>query len=968
MAGFRFERDLAHQQFAVNAVMGVLDDVASMPNESPFEQALLNPVLDIGLDQWVDNIMRVQARNGIDSRNMKYRDRDKRILDISMETGTGKTYTYTKTLFELNKHFGLHKFIVVVPSLSIKAGTVNFLRSEAAREHFRQDYGKDMRCHVLESKKGNRKGKTYMPPAVSQFVQAGHITQNTIDILVVNAGMLHSPTMNERFDVSIFEQLDTPISALQSVNAVTIVDEPHKFPVTGKFWQSVLALNSQLIIRYGATFNDEYTNLVYELTAVDSFNQSLVKGIVAHIEEFKEGSNTIVKLTQLDGTEATFELNKNGKKSSFKLSAKDSLSTVHPEMNSLYIERMNKSVLVLSNGLELKRGARINPYSYAQSLQHKMMQQAVKKHFELEREYLTRDVKIKPLTLFFIDDIEGYRASSHEIGGELKTEFETLVRTEINKLLKTEPDGFYRDYLERSLKDLSLVHGGYFSKDNTENDEKIVREVEEILHDKEALLSLENPRRFIFSKWTLREGWDNPNVFQICKLRSSGSQTSKLQEVGRGLRLPVNEYMGREKDEQFDLHYYVDFTEASFVDDLIGEINEKSHVFDIAVNELTDDLIDKILEHYLEYENDNALLKHLISVDIIEFNKEFKEGGFEQLKQQFPLAFQFGVGCNKIRNQNQTKAKAQLRKGHYEELKNLWETINQRVILEYKVKDEAEFESLLLAYFENNIEQFKPQGSLTRKQRLRLQNGVAYFREQQQLNEEILPISSMSYRDFLLSLSAQLSININTLHRVFLKLEKRLDINDYLSMQTVRMIKGGFDKFLLDNAFGKVTVAYQKVSNEVHPTRFTDTNGKPLADVDASYLGVHYDTQPTASQYLFDETFFDSELEKQNILQDIEEVTVFTKIPKSSIRIPVAGGSTYSPDFAYVIKTKDGKKQLHLVVETKDKEERGLSTEEDKKIEHAAVFFNAMQSNIDVKFKTQFKNEEMIKVIEQCFQ
>lgn len=154
------------------------------------------------------------------------------------------------------------------------------------------------------------------------------------------------------------------------------------------------------------------------------------------------------------------------------------------------------------------------------------MRKAVKEHFKLEKEYLTQRPRIKPLTLFFIDDIEGYR-DGNDIAGSLKTKFEEYVLAEANELLKIEKDEFYRNYLEKTIKDISSVHGGYFSKDNSDKDDKIEQEINEILHDKELLLSLENPRRFIFSKWTLREGWDNPNVFQICKLRSSGSTTSK---------------------------------------------------------------------------------------------------------------------------------------------------------------------------------------------------------------------------------------------------------------------------------------------------------------------------------------------------------------------------------------------------------------------------------------------------------
>jgi type III restriction enzyme len=184
-------------------------------------------------------------------------------------------------------------------------------------------------------------------------------------------------------------------------------------------------------------------------------------------------------------------------------------------------------------------------------------------------------------------------------------------------LLKVEQDVYYKAFLEKSLTDISAIHGGYFSKDNSEKDEVIEKEINEILHDKQEMLSLENPRRFIFSKWTLREGWDNPNVFQICKLRSSGSEISKLQEVGRGLRLPVNEYGNRVKDEQFYLNYFVDFTESDFVDSLVNEINSKSGAISMeqTPDKLSAEMIKKICELYETTEED--LLQVLDDNDVI---------------------------------------------------------------------------------------------------------------------------------------------------------------------------------------------------------------------------------------------------------------------------------------------------------------------------------------------------------------
>lgn len=307
-------------------------------------------------------------------------------------------------------------------------------------------------------------------------------------------------------------------------------------------------------------------------------------------------------------------------------------------MNDLIIENLNKSAVILSNGLELKKGDKINPHSYAETLQETMITKAISRHFELEKQFLTRDVKIKPLTLFFIDNIEEYRNTE----GYLRKTVEQCIKAEVEKLLKTETDTFYKNYLEKTLVDISKTHGGYFSKDNSEKDEAIEQEVFEILHDKQAMLSLDNPRRFIFSKWTLREGWDNPNVFQICKLRSSGSEISKLQEVGRGLRLPVNEYGNRVKDEQFYLNYFVDFTESNFVDQLVNEINEKSGAisFEDVPEKISEQMIKQILEKYPNIQDEDELIDDLVENKVMKASHKFLDGGFEYIKSNFPLIFE----------------------------------------------------------------------------------------------------------------------------------------------------------------------------------------------------------------------------------------------------------------------------------------------------------------------------------------
>lgn len=971
MKGFNFEKNLQHQSQAVKSTVTVFDNLG-IEKPKGVDKQFLNPVLKIydGNNTYPKNIIELQKVNNIEGKvNL-----NSNIIDIMMETGTGKTYTYTKTIFELNKNYGLFKFIVIVPTLSIKAGTVDFLKSDSARAHFKEQYGKTVKLHIVESKKVSKNKKSFMPPAVNSFVNAGVYEKNSIQVMVINAGMINSETMQKSFDKGIFDKHTIPFKAISAVNPFIIIDEPHKFGTGKTTFENILKMNPQFILRYGATFPEkeikvkdelgklkkkkvkDYHNLIYTLTAVDSFNRNLVKGVIGHITEFESGKNAIVKLNNTDGKEATFELLEDKSKKTFKLTKKESLQRVHSAMEDLYVESLNKSKVVLSNGIELSKGDKLNPYSYAEKLQEIMIQKAIKSHFENEKQLLTRSVKIKPITLFFIDNIDEYRNED----GYLKTTIEKLIKAEVETLLKTEKNTFYKAYLEKTLENISLTHAGYFSKDNSEKDEAIEKEINEILHDKQAMLDLDNPRRFIFSKWTLREGWDNPNVFQICKLRSSGSDISKLQEVGRGLRLPVNEYGNRVKDEQFYLNYFVDFTESDFVDKLVSEINEKSGAISIEdiPEKLSDDIVKKICELYETTEDD--LFEILDENNVVTRSNKFKEGGFDFIKHNYPKIFE-GVNSNKVRNAKTEKKQVNIRTEKYSELKALWEKLNEKVILEYKFEKEDKFKSLFVNFLNEQNSNFTIEGIKERTAQIEIKDKIAGVKEEQEIyGNEITPISTMKYSNFLKELAKALNINIKTLNSSFI--ESNIDINKFLNIATVRIIKQKFENYLMFNAIDKFGIEYQKVSNEIHPTKFTDEKGNVLKEISASDVGVMYSENKVADTYLLDELFYDSELEKQNIEQNLKEVVVFSKIPKNSIKIPVAGGKSYSPDFAYVLNYEDKSKKLYFVVETKGKDEEKLDKEERQKIKHAEKFFG---DTVKIKFKTQFSNKKIESLIRE---
>ncbi|QIM63431.1 restriction endonuclease subunit R [Pasteurellaceae bacterium Orientalotternb1] len=969
MAGFHYEKNLPHQMVAVQAVLSVFDRAEPSSNERGE-----NPSLMLSEHQYKDNIRTLQQANQIET---IFSD-GSQVLDIAMETGTGKTYTYTQTMYELQRQCGVYKFVIAVPTLSIKAGTEQFLKSEALRNHFRLDfdgrYGdSEIELYVVQSQKTKKSKKQTIPSEIVRFVEADNT--NKIHVLLLNMGMINSPTMRGEDSgndgsVLLKDLYSKPFEAIASVKPFLIIDEPHRFKDDNKTWQSLMAFAPQFILRYGATFNDKFRNLIYRLTAIDAFNQDLVKGVRAFIEAVQGDNHASIKfIEKLSENEARFELSTKEGRTSFTLAIGENLNKVHPAIDDLILTKIHqrKSLVVFNETIEIELNGSIKPYSYSNQITDKMLRQAVREHFKAEKTLLSRADKIKPLTLFFIDDIAGYRDGKAQADSLLQR-FEACVKDEAQKALQTAEIGsaFYHS-LQTVLADVSASHGGYFSKDNASDDEKIAKEINEILHDKESLLSLDNPRRFIFSKWTLREGWDNPNVFGICKLRSSGSETSKLQEVGRGLRLPVNEFMARVKDGDFKLNYFVDSSEADFVEKLTAEVNsnvQKAPVF----TQFNDELFAQIQAVYPEVKK-RALGNTFHENGWIDDDDNFVGNGFEQVKKAYPNAFgkPESLKKGKITTAGKDKNTVKMRVGKYEELKALWETINQKAILRYPIS-EAAYEQLLVNYLLASRKHFTQTGIRTKVQALKVNQGLLYAEDDVYRDDDFDAIVTMDYRTFLEKLAQQALIQRRTLHRAFHRVrEQGIVIEKFMNAQTIVAIHTGFNRYLLHHSFSQFQVGYHRIDSAVHPTAFTDQQGKPLDEVNAANLGVKSEEYSPLESFLFDSVVFDSEIERQNIVEGaVNAITVFTKIPKNAIKIPVAGGGSYSPDFAYIVKTAKGD-ILNLVVESKGLEGSDeLRHSELQKIKHAEQWFKHVGGHIAVKFMTQFEGEKIQQIIRKA--
>ncbi|HNC01201.1 MAG TPA: hypothetical protein PLS71_23355, partial [Leptospiraceae bacterium] len=284
-----------------------------------------------------------------------------------------------------------------------------------------------------------------------------------------------------------------------------------------------------------------------------------------------------------------------------------------------------------------------------------------------------------------------------------------------------------------------------------------------------------------------------------------------------------------------------------------------------------------------------------------------------------------------------------------------------KVILEYKFENEDLFKTLVIDFLKE--EKLFNQDHIHEKiAKVEIQENKAIANESHSIeNRKLGSISTMKYSIFLEELSRLICINKKTLHEAILESGK--DLSPYLNQKTLREIKQNFDHFLMANAFDKFSIEYKKISNSVHPTKFTDAKGNILTEISPSDVGRQYSREEVAEAYLFDVLYHDSDLEKVNIKEKIREVIVFTKIPKNSIKIPVAGGKSYSPDFAYVLKLGNGKQKLHFIIETKDvRGDEGLREEEKYKIKHAEKFFG---DNVKIQFRTQFQNDKIVDLIQE---
>ncbi len=857
-------------------------------------------------------------------------------IDIKMETGTGKTYVYTRMMYELHKQFGLNKFVIMVPSLAIKEGAKSFIRADYAQQHFAPLYENvKIDLNIIEAGAFSiKKGRKTMSAELMDYLEGTRNEKNTIKALLMNDAMLTSKSMTRSdYDQSLIGSTNCPAEGIKLTRPIVIMDEPHRFKKGSKAYQAILDLKPQLIIRLGATFPEietgngkfkqkktDYENLVYNLGAVEAFNSGLVKAVDVHYpslgdEILRDTARYKVVEINRSSDKKYVRFKRSGSGKTFDVRVNESLSVVDEgfEGDIELAEIKNADHAVLSNDLEIHKGSELVPQVFSASYQELVICQAIEKHFAKERENWFREnagenaPRIKTLSLFFIDSIASYRNDN----GWLKNVFEKALGDKLTSLIAKEQDEQYKEFLEYSMANLPETHGGYFAEDNGTGDEAIQAEVDDILRNKETMLQFKvngkwNVRRFLFSKWTLREGWDNPNVFVITKLRTSGSEISKLQEVGRGLRLPVDELGRRLSTQEFRLDYMIDWTEREFAQKLVGEINGDSGKLTIATSEIYAKLVEVGYAQTVQKAKGKLLLDDIIDENDRIINQE-------KLLELLPNGYVQTVRKGKVTNNTGgQRPKVKLRRDNWVKIKDLWEDVSRRYMLEFERLKAEELQGIVDTvvvgdnFFTPMIKIQTDRIGFDDDGTGRVQSGDEYVG---------VDFGLLKYGEFLKRLSRRTSVLPQVWHRAIARRFADKTDGSMFNLQTVDKLAKAFQE-IFEAVFAE---KYSYNSLDFTASTSVVRDGELVSELEQGLVGVYRaDDVMVSDKFLYDEALYDSELEHEVLrIKPADKVVVYGKLPRRSIKVPTYTGGTTTPDFIYAIDKGGGRVEVNLLIETK---------------------------------------------------
>ncbi|WP_120838959.1 type III restriction-modification system endonuclease [Helicobacter pylori] len=958
----KFKR-LDYQEQCRDQILGVFKGIYLKESEND-AQRISNPVFEIEAikDLLLENIENLRSKQKITQGSVGI---DKSLnCDILMETGTGKTFCFLECVYALHKNYHLSKFIVLVPSNAIKLGVLKSV--EITREFFKSEYSN---TH-LESYED-----------IERFILASN-RKCCVLVMTFSAFNKEKNTINKSCleNINLFNGATSYMQALASMRPIVIMDEPHRF-LGDKTKKYLEQLNALITLRFGATFKDDYNNLIYALDSKKAFDCALVKSIsVASVGESYE---CFLELKGIEKKEAVINYTDlENKTQSVKVKEHDNLGVVTQisALEDYIVEKITKTEVRFLNGFNLLLDQK-EPFSHLlEGEQEVMLKEAIKSHFEREEGLFKKG--IKALCMVFISGVNSY-LSENEKPAKLALLFEKLYQQKLEEVLKKPLDENYRAYLERTKDAILKVHGGYFAKSKKESDEAQV--IALILKEKEKLLSFDSDLRFIFSQWALQEGWDNPNVMTICKLAPSHSNITKLQQIGRGLRLAVNDKGERITKEHADFDFVnelvviVPQVEGDFVGAIQQEISEHSLIKQVfSAEELEKSGIVKkgyygVLLETLEglgFGEKTGDENFKLTLNQNEFLE--KEPELERLKDEKYLDFEKLkdflkdrlIGNSRVRNKNERKSeKIKINKENFKKFETLWEGLNHQARIAYAIDSE----SLIDEIVKNINSSFNVKSKIVSVTTHKKVETMGNNAKTEMFERESACVWSL--HEFISALSNKVKLSFKSVAKVL----ENIDENKFNEIKKneqegLRRLEELFLEIIYQNIKDKISYQMREttIKNRKNDA-FYDEKGEIREFLDGN-LGVDkYEIKNSSAQEkCLYENFMqvDSEIEKDTIEESNDtKIIVFGKLPR--IKIPVGLNQTYSPDFGYVVENND--KKVLLVVETKGVEhENELRDEEKRKISTAKKFFEALKKQgVNIEYKTKMKKDQLSALINE---
>ncbi len=962
----KFKR-LDYQEKCLNQILGVFKGIDLREPENDI-QRISNPVFETEAlkDVLLENIENLRSKQKITQGSVGI---DKSLnCDILMETGTGKTFCFLECVYALHKNHRLSKFIVLTPSNAIKLGVLKSI--EITREFFKSEYS-NMHLESYED--------------VERFILASNY-KCCVLVMTFSAFNKEKNTINQSCleNTNLFNGATSYMQALASMRPIVIMDEPHRF-LGDKTKKYLEQLNALITLRFGATFKDDYNNLIYALDSKKAFDCALVKSIsVASVGESYECFLELKGIEKRNGYEAAINYtNLDNKTQSVKVKEHDNLGVVTQisALEDYIVEKITKTEIRFLNGFNLLLDQK-EPFSHLlEGEQEVMLKEAIKSHFEREEGLFKKG--IKALCMVFISGVNSY-LSENEKPAKLALLFEKLYQQKLEEVLKKEDlDENYRAYLEHTKDAIYKVHGGYFAKSKKESDEAQV--IALILKEKEKLLSFDSDLRFIFSQWALQEGWDNPNVMTICKLAPSHSNITKLQQIGRGLRLAVNDKGERITKEHADFDFVnelvviVPQVEGDFVGSIQQEISEHSLIKQVFSGEELEKsgMVKKgyygVLFETLEglgFGEKTGDENFKLTLNQNEFLK--KEPELENLKDEKYLDLEKLkdflkdrlVGHFRVRNKNERKTeKIKINKENFKKFETLWAGLNHQARIAYAIDSE----SLIDEIVKNINSSFKVSSksvSVTTHKKVETMGNNA--------TTEIFERESAcvwSLHEFISALSNKVKLSFKSVAKVLEKIdENKFNEIKKNEQESLKRLEDLFLEIIYQNIKDKIFYQMREttIKNRKNDA-FYDEKGEIREFLDGSLGENKYEIKNSSTQEkCLYENFMqvDSEIEKDTIEESNDtKIIVFGKLPR--VKIPVGLDQTYSPDFGYVVENND--KKVLLVVETKGVEnENELRDEEKRKISTAKKFFEALKKQgVNIEYKTKMGKDQLSALINE---